>query len=308
MNYTGNPGGMEVAVAEDLWDRSMDRHGFRYITILSDGDAKTFKRLTEMEVYGPDVKIEKEECVNHVAKRMKTTLLKLATEGKKRGVVLGGQGHGKLTGATIKTLANYYDNAIRSNRGNLEGMREAVFASFFHAISTDEDPHHTHCLEGATSWCFYQRAQAKGEEPGSHRENVHTALSREVASHVKDVYLRLGHRDLLNRCLRVETQNKNECIHSKIWTKCPKTGFVGLMRVVAAVCASVAEFNEGIGMTVERTFAFDDHSHRTAAEEVSSEAASRLGMPGRWRRGQRPELQRHLPPTQLVPSRDSLRT
>ncbi|KAK2156224.1 hypothetical protein NP493_1988g00014 [Ridgeia piscesae] len=27
------------------------------------------------------------------------------------------------------------------------------------------------------------------------------------------------------------------------------------MRVVAAVCASVAEFNEGIGMTVERTFA-----------------------------------------------------
>ncbi|KAK2180015.1 hypothetical protein NP493_462g02027 [Ridgeia piscesae] len=37
--------------------------------------------------------------------------------------------------------------------------------------------------------------------------------------------------------------------------KCPKTEFVGLMRVVAAVCASVAEFNEGIGMTIERTFA-----------------------------------------------------
>ena len=35
------------------------------------------------------------------------------------------------------------------------------------------------------------------------------------------------------------TQNKNECIHSKIWTKCPKTGFVGLMWVVAAVCASL---------------------------------------------------------------------
>ncbi|KAK2162271.1 hypothetical protein NP493_1529g00024 [Ridgeia piscesae] len=162
VNYTGNPGGMEVAVAEDLWDRSVDRHGFRYTTILSDGYAKTFKRLSEMEVYGPDVKIEKEECVNHVAKRMKTALLKLATAGKKCGVVLGGQGYGKLTGTTIKTLANCYDNAIRSNRGNLEGMREAVFATFFHAISTDEDPHHTHCPEGATSWCFYQRALAKG--------------------------------------------------------------------------------------------------------------------------------------------------
>ena len=84
-------------MAEDLWDRSVDRHGFHYTTILSDGDAKTFKRLSEMEVYGPDVKIEKEEWVNHVANRMKTALLKLATEGKKRGVVLGGQGHGKLT-------------------------------------------------------------------------------------------------------------------------------------------------------------------------------------------------------------------
>ena len=94
MNYTGNPGGMEVAVAEDLWDRSVDRHDFCYTIIFSDGDAKTFKRLSEMEVYGPDVKLEKEECVNHVAKRMKTALLKLATEGKKRGVVLGGQGHG----------------------------------------------------------------------------------------------------------------------------------------------------------------------------------------------------------------------
>ena len=222
VNYIGNPGGMEVTVAEDLWDRSVDKHGFRYTTGLSDGDAKTFKRLSEMEVYGPDVKIEKEECVNHVAKRMKTGLLK--------GVVL-------------------------CLRENLEGMREAVFASFFHAISTYDDTHRTHCPEGATSWCFNQRALAKGEEPGSHRENVHTALSREVASHVKNVYLRLGHTDLLSRCLIVETQNKNECIHSKIRMKCPKTGFVRLMRVVAAVCASVAEFNEGIGMTVERTFA-----------------------------------------------------
>ena len=54
-----------------------------------------------------------------------------------------------------------------------------------------------------------------------------------------------------NRCLRVEMQNNNECIHSKVWTKCPKTGFVGLMRVVAAVCAAVAEFDEGIGVTIE---------------------------------------------------------
>ena len=267
-----------MAVAENLWDRSVDRHGF------------------------PDVTIETiEECVNHVAKRMGTALRKLATEGKKHGVVLGGHGYGKLTKNTIQKLTVYYDTAIRSHRGNLEGMWEAIFASFFHAISTDEDPHHTHCPEGATSWCFYRRALAKGEEPGSHHENVRTPLSREVASHVKDVYLRLGHRDLLNRCLRVETQNNNECIHFKVWLKCPKTGFVGLMRVVAAVCAAVAEFNEGIGATIERTFRLMDipsgkqrkKSARKADQlrlkkslrQAEDMQQSRLDMPGR-RRGQ----------------------
>ena len=33
-----------------------------------------------MKVYGDDVKITKEECTNHVAKRMGTALRKLATQ------------------------------------------------------------------------------------------------------------------------------------------------------------------------------------------------------------------------------------
>ena len=44
-----------------------------------------------------------------------------------------------------------------------------------------EDPHHHHCpaaaAAGTNSWCFYQRAVANGEEPGSHRENVHSTGS-----------------------------------------------------------------------------------------------------------------------------------
>ena len=42
-----------------------------------------------------------------------------------------------------------------------------------------------HGQGGANSWCFDQRALAKDEEPGSHRQNMHTLLSWEVASHVK---------------------------------------------------------------------------------------------------------------------------
>ena len=48
------------------------------------------------------------------------------------------------------------------------------------------------------------------------------------------------------------TQNNNESLHSKIWAKCPKTGFMGLQRVVAATCTAVAEFNSGVKTTLEQ--------------------------------------------------------
>jgi len=49
--------------------------------MVSDGNSRTFKRLTKMKVYG-DVKITKEECINHVAKRMGMVLTKLAAQTK----------------------------------------------------------------------------------------------------------------------------------------------------------------------------------------------------------------------------------
>ena len=50
--YTGTSGGMEADAAETLWSRSVDRHKFRYTTILSDGDSKTYKHLRALKVYG----------------------------------------------------------------------------------------------------------------------------------------------------------------------------------------------------------------------------------------------------------------
>ena len=92
------------------------------------------------------------------------------------------------------------------------------------------------------------------ERSQNHTGRKWELLSGEVALHVKDVYVRLGHPDLLERCLKVETQNANESLHSKIWAKCPKTGFVGLTRVLAAMCGAVAEFNQGVELTAARLF------------------------------------------------------
>ena len=253
-NYHGSSGGMEVAAAEILWERSVESHRFRYTTMLSDGDSRTHKHLCDLCVYGSDVEIEKEECINHVAKRMGTALRKLASEGKKSGTTLGGRGYGKLKQTTIIKLTGYYGKAICSCPGDLDAMRNAVFATFFHSASTDEDPHHSRCPVGSNSWCFFQRALAAGEEPGSHRDKLGTPLTRDVSRHVEEVYVRLGHPDLLRRCLKGATQNANESLHSKVWAKCPKTGFVGFQRVVAATCAAIAEFNQGVESTVARTY------------------------------------------------------
>lgn len=92
-NYSGSSGGMEVDIAKKLWSRS-SQLGFRYTEIISDGDSKAFMTLQDMKVYGPNVVLKKEECVNHVGKRMGTALRKLVET--KRGVTLGGKKFGSL--------------------------------------------------------------------------------------------------------------------------------------------------------------------------------------------------------------------
>ncbi|GFW74026.1 uncharacterized protein TNCV_545501 [Trichonephila clavipes] len=70
---------MEQEAALKLWQRSEDS-GFRYTTLLSDGDAKTYQYLNTKEVYGPAIKIKKEECINHVSKKLGTSLRKTVKE------------------------------------------------------------------------------------------------------------------------------------------------------------------------------------------------------------------------------------
>ncbi|KAI0210947.1 hypothetical protein LSAT2_004288 [Lamellibrachia satsuma] len=77
INYSGSSGGMEEAAAEQLWKRSIDKFGFRYTTLLPDGDAKTYNQLYSKRVFG-GTPIEKEDCVNHVPKRLGTALRKQA--------------------------------------------------------------------------------------------------------------------------------------------------------------------------------------------------------------------------------------
>ncbi|GFS99374.1 uncharacterized protein TNCV_1601791 [Trichonephila clavipes] len=56
-NHIGSSWAMEQEAALKLWQRSED-NGFRYTTLLSDDDAKTYQYLNTKEVYGPEIKIK----------------------------------------------------------------------------------------------------------------------------------------------------------------------------------------------------------------------------------------------------------
>ncbi|GFU01542.1 uncharacterized protein TNCV_654951 [Trichonephila clavipes] len=81
INHIGSSCAMEQEAALKLWQRSED-NGFRYTTLLSDADAITYQYLNTKKVYGPEIKIKKEECMNHVSKNLVHLYEKLLKNGE----------------------------------------------------------------------------------------------------------------------------------------------------------------------------------------------------------------------------------
>ncbi|GFV13813.1 uncharacterized protein TNCV_3695251 [Trichonephila clavipes] len=88
--------------------------------------------------------------------------LKLKLKGKKLEDKKSLGGRNRLTDAVIDKLQRYYGLAIRNNSGNLSAMKQAIWAIFFHKISTDLNPQHGLCPLGDDSWCGYNRSKLKG--------------------------------------------------------------------------------------------------------------------------------------------------
>lgn len=76
-NFNGTASAMESEAACRLWRRSTTL-GLRYTAFVGDGDSSTYKAVKDLNPY--DVPGVKEECVNHVSKRLGTRLRKLKKE------------------------------------------------------------------------------------------------------------------------------------------------------------------------------------------------------------------------------------
>lgn len=238
-NYTGPSGGMEVAGVLRIFNRSVANRGVRYTQYLGDGDSKAFDRVCAEQPYGPNVTISKLECIGHVQKRMGSRLRRLLKEKSKivleDGKKLGGKG--RLTNVEIDRLQNYYGLAIRRNVENLENMKKAVWAIYFHKLSTNENPVHSLCPNDPDTWCKYRR---------SDRYDHKHSLPEAVMNEIKPIFRDLCKDTLLKKCLHGKTQNLNECVNSVIWTRLPKTVFVQITTLKFGVYDAILCFNDGV--------------------------------------------------------------
>jgi hypothetical protein len=250
LNFEGSSGAIEQEAAKIIWSRSIDNLQMRYTTFIGDGDSSAYNTVVNLGIYD----IIKEECVNHVCKRLGTRLRKLKADHfqmvetkagrlQKRSL-LGGQS--KLTDPVINKLTSYFGIAIRNNKDKTaKEMREAILASYFHCSSTDNNQRHHLCPIGEDSWCFVQKAIAKNEEPISHKQ---MRVKFDVGTNLKliyNVYADLTTDHLLAKCLKGRTQNPNESLHSIIWSRILKTKFYGLETVKHALNMTILFHNFG---------------------------------------------------------------
>ena len=178
----------------------------------------THNHLCSLNIHG-DTPIEKDECINHVANRVGTALRKLSTQSKKKGVTLGGRGHGKLTHSAITKLRGYYGTAIRA-----------------HPMTRRQTIHSTTAA---------LMAKQVGASSGVQRRLVpfQALITTKSARHYHQ-RLRLA----WTRCMWGSAIPLFSSL-PKIWAKCPKTRFIGLERVAAVSCAAIVEVNSGVELS-----------------------------------------------------------
>ena len=284
-NYEGSSGGMEKQMALNIWKRSEATLAMRYTTMISDGDSSSYNALEEEKPYGAEHKIYKEECVNHVAKRLGTRLRKLKKEYTEDRFAAGSGrtykrsllgGADKLTDRVIEKLSTYYTNAIRRNENKtVESMRDDIFASLDHVTSSDDNPKHSLCptdeyVDGEPNYCFYNLAIARGEEPQSHDTmRVKMVLEPAHLNKIREVYEDLSRDELLRKCLKGRTQNSNESIHSKLWKKAHKTRWYGKDTIELAAKS----------VSIEHNFSYAD-ANIMKAFDFSGSTTSRIYLDG----------------------------
>ena len=122
------------------------------------------------------------------------------------------RGCGRLTKDKAIRQQHYYRYAITASGGDADNMRDRVWATLFHCMSTDEEPHHTRCPPGTD----------------------------------------YSDSNLLKRLAKGKTQNSNESLHNVIWSRCSKTVFVSRRKIDTRRCCSSCRLIQSWSFTSDR--------------------------------------------------------
>ena len=282
-NTDSKSGAMEPEAAIKIWERSAGTN-LHYTSMLSDGDSNSYKAVLSVKPYGEEKVVNREHCVNHVAKRVTTRLTKLVAnntvdDGSGRQVPLGGA-RGCLTPQYITRLQGFYRKAIVDHPHDVEGMKRAILATLYHATGTG----HEYCpVDG---WCKAKNSEGKAPKPD---------MPANYFPLLEPIYLDLSSDELLSQCSNVSTQNANECLNSVIWKHSPKTGWCSLRSVYIGTCMAVIGFNAGarevlgiqyhLGLQVGKstaTYATRKDESRCKKAEIKAQKGKRGRIVAQW--------------------------
>lgn len=155
-------------------------------------------------------------------------------------------GKGRFTDAEIDQLQRYYGLVIRKNLACVKDMKQGIWASNLHKLSTDDNPQHFLCPKGDDTWCKYNKAQATNK-------HKHKNIPQAVMKAIKPIYKDLSKEKLSKRCLHGKTQNPNESFNSCIWQRIRKTVLVRQKTLKLGVTDAVICFNDCQSKCVRKT-------------------------------------------------------
>lgn len=278
-NFDGNSGAMEAEAAKRIWKRSISKFNFRYTIMLSDGDSKTYKTLKDLSIYGSDHPISKEECINHVAKRMYNGLISLKETHKSTKKSI--HGRGKMTDELMRKFQSYYGQAIRNeaklartnNREmDLQRLKQNIDAILLHYTASDANPTHHYCPNTPDTWCKYNKAVLNGDNPPPMPK---PKVPENVGKIIQPLFEKLTATSLLDKCRRAATQNTNECFNNLIWSRCPKVHWYGHNSIVIATILATLKFNMGATGVLRVMEAFEQAPVRSSMVQMDIERMRR---------------------------------
>ncbi|XP_054088254.1 uncharacterized protein LOC128922302 [Zeugodacus cucurbitae] len=185
----------------------------------------------------------------------------------------------------IDKLTVYYDLAIRRNCDSLQKMYNAIWATYYHCCSSDEEPQHDKCPEGTESWCDWQKAAAANQL--STFEHDYEPLPKDVAEAIRPIFTDLSSENLLEGCV-------GESYNQLIWKISPKIVPAGSKTVETAAYIAAGIFNEGmasllyymnaIGITIgpnAHSYAEKEDEKRVSISDLRARESTRDGRMAR---------------------------